>query len=404
MIGKPLISLLVIFCLLDLALFASAQWVRKPDMLMARSDFRVASDGLFAYVAGGCNQNQPATFWGTCQSLTDYFTRFNFATETWEILPSMPRPRYRYASVYVNGSVYYIGGRDLMDAFIEPVDVFNVKNLSWSTLPYQNGLTQRSDFACWVNGTKIACTGGYNADYSLAYNSTIVMDVRTGLFSAGLIPDRLVQSGDCRAQILGNKVFVFGGFNVSSGFCNPLASLEMFDASTNSWTMMNPMKLARGNPADVTINGLIYAIGGEHKDAQCNLSVPIGNVGVYNPLTNAWTDYPFPLALPRFRFSAATFQSKIYDLGGQGPTTYLNGSLYPVYPVLSLVYALDVSVITPTGSSPSEPSSSLSTGAIVGIVIGIIIVSAVLLVCVRKALRDNEQVAKEYDMPSQQKV
>ena len=96
-------------------------WVRQPDMLMTRSDFRISSDNKYAYLAGGCNVSQPVAGNG-CTSITSYFTRFNFANETFEVLPSLPVARYRYSSVLLNGMFYLIGGRALDDTFIAQVD------------------------------------------------------------------------------------------------------------------------------------------------------------------------------------------------------------------------------------------------------------------------------------------
>lgn len=96
-------------------------WVRQPDMLMARSDLRISYDDKYAYLAGGCNVSQPVAGTG-CTSITSYFTRFDFANETFEVLPSLPVARYRYSSVLLNGLFYLIGGRALDDTFIAQVD------------------------------------------------------------------------------------------------------------------------------------------------------------------------------------------------------------------------------------------------------------------------------------------
>lgn len=244
--------------------------------------------------------------------------------------------------------------------------VFNTATKTWSTLPSQSGVTSRSDFACWTLDTRIFCTGGYSADYSRALNTTIVLNTTDGtsLFRTGLVADRLVQSGDCRAQVLGGQVYVFGGF--TTDFCTPLASVEKYDPVANTWSLKAPMFVARGCPADLVINQTLYAIGGEQKDAQCATSVPIGNIGMYNTTANAWSTNPYPLAIPRFRFSAAAYKNKIYDFGGQGPALTVNGVL--VYPVLARVYSLDVSLIGPIPStinagSAAQPAALLSAAA-----------------------------------------
>jgi hypothetical protein len=96
----------------------------------------------------------------------------------------------------------------LFVVFVLCQDVYTIGSQSWSQLPNQNGMTQRSDFACWPLASKIYCTGGYNFFYNVSYKSTIVLDLNSAakVFQGGVAADRAVESGDCRALVLDGKV------------------------------------------------------------------------------------------------------------------------------------------------------------------------------------------------------
>ena len=106
-----------------------------------------------------------------------------------------------------------------------------------------------------------------------------------------------------------SQVYVFGGFTAT----NPpvaLASLEMYDPISNTWTTKAPMHIARGNPAKAVVGGFLLAIGGEVKNVYGNLSVPIGSIEFYDPTLDAWSADTATLALPRFRFSVGQSANK----------------------------------------------------------------------------------------------
>jgi hypothetical protein len=94
-------------------------WTKLSNMLLARSDIMIVSDSEYAYAAGGCVGAHQLVAGNGCPTITDMFTRYSFAANAWSVLPSMPRPRYRYASALYGGAIFFIGGRDSADNFIE---------------------------------------------------------------------------------------------------------------------------------------------------------------------------------------------------------------------------------------------------------------------------------------------
>jgi hypothetical protein len=99
------------------------------------------------------------------------------------------------------------------------------------------------------------------------------------------------------------------------------------DVAGNTWTQKAPMPTARGGLGVAAVNGKIYAIGGIGGE----ISMAIGAVPyssgflntneAYDPITNTWeTKASMPTA--RDNFAIATYQNKIYCMGGvTGMTT-----------------------------------------------------------------------------------
>jgi N-acetylneuraminic acid mutarotase len=108
-----------------------------------------------------------------------------------------------------------------------------------------------------------------------------------------------------------------------------MAAKPVSDAAAveNSWTSKAPMPTARGGLGATAVNGKIYAIGGIGGE----ISLAIGTVPyssgflntneAYDPITNTWeTKASMPTA--RDNFAIATYQNKIYCMGGvTGMTT-----------------------------------------------------------------------------------
>jgi hypothetical protein len=95
-------------------------------------------------------------------------------------------------------------------------------------------------------------------------------------------------------------------------------------ATENTWAELAPMNLARSYFGAVVLNGKIYAIGGCDQVATGgSIIMPAssttgGDTGAneaYNPATGNWTSEA-PMPTPREGFAIATYQGKIYCIGG----------------------------------------------------------------------------------------
>ncbi len=98
---------------------------------------------------------------------------------------------------------------------------------------------------------------------------------------------------------------------------NPVVGTTMSAMTENSWVSKAPMHIARSDLGIATVNGKIYAIGGQvlvYQDAQRTESKDVGITEEYDPSTNTWTAKT-PMPIPSNGFATAVYQNNIYCLG-----------------------------------------------------------------------------------------
>ena len=130
--------------------------------------------------------------------------------------------------------------------------------------------------------------------------------------------DMPTQRSDFATCIVNGKIYAIGGEVDKFGDVS-IATVEMYDPKTDTWTQKADMPTARRTSASV-VDGKIYAIGGgkSHKrrigPGWGWETIKLPTVEMYDPITDTWTpkaDMPAPR-------SAATcaVSGKIYLIGG----------------------------------------------------------------------------------------
>jgi len=171
--------------------------------------------------------------------------------------------------------------------------------------------TARWDLStCTVNG-KVYAIGGY-MKVAPGYSSTVeeydpVVD--KWIRKADMPTDRNLLS-TCAVN---GKIYAIGGFNG----LDPLSIVEEYDPEIDTWTKKADMPTARLYFTTSAVNGKIYAIGGSKTllaENLCGLSV----VEEYDPMLDKWTKKT-DMPTPRQRLGSASVNGKIYAVGGENP-------------------------------------------------------------------------------------
>ena len=135
--------------------------------------------------------------------------------------------------------------------------------------------------------------------------------------------------------VINGKLYVAGG--------QTLATLEVYDPATDTWTTKAPMPTARFGVGGGVINGKLYVVGGDNGSKLATLEV-------YDPATNTWTTKA-PMPTPRSLPGAVAIDGKLYVAGGcVGWCAPVTGAL-EVYDPASDTWATKAPLPTARGSA-----------------------------------------------------
>ena len=96
---------------------------------------------------------------------------------------------------------------------------------------------------------------------------------------------------------------------------SPLTILDVRAQEENTWTSLAPMQVDREGLGVATVNGKIYAIGGNQF-----LGSYLDTNEEYNPQTNTWTTKT-PMPTPMSYFGITAYQNKIYCIDSMSGST-----------------------------------------------------------------------------------
>ena len=189
----------------------------------------------------------------------------------------------------VNGLLYIFGGfnKDLTtNAFSQAYDLANNRWASVRDMPEQ--LTHG---AVAVDGTTIYIAGGFVGTHpGPQTNHVWKYDTLSNTWSAG--PPLPAARGAGAMVRLGRELHFFGGTERDLSNLNiykrdaPEHWILNLDGGTG-WTAAAPMPNPRNHMAGAVLNGLIYAIGGQHMgDEEAGDQADVES---YDPATNTWT-------------------------------------------------------------------------------------------------------------------
>ena len=125
----------------------------------------------------------------------------------------------------------------------------------------------------------------------------------------------------------------------------------------NSWSEKAPMPTARCGLGVIVVDGKVYAIGGT-TSADSFIDDVMGTTEQYDPTTDVWV-YKTSMPTPRAFFAVASYQNKIYCLGGavgmkllderSGFYSIINSNKVEVYDTLKDTWATKASMPTSGG-------------------------------------------------------
>jgi N-acetylneuraminic acid mutarotase len=244
----------------------------------------------------------------------------------------IPIPRTEVSSTAVGDSVYIIGGINAQGQPTNIVEVYNIKNNTWSSAaPLPHPLHHTAVSAS--SDGKIYVVGGYLDSQWTPSNRLFIYDPTKNQWREG--KHMPTARGALTANFIDGILYAMGGQSFhsssqSSYLSGILATNEAYDPSSNTWITKAPMLTARHHAASAVVNGKLYVIGGRVEGISPTVNVNVNEV--YDPGKNTWSSLT-PMPSKRSGIAAASNfdMSSIYVFGGEEPSkTFNNNERYDI--------------------------------------------------------------------------
>ena len=272
-------------------------WHRGADMPTPRSNPETAVVDGIIYVFGGYNgiDNRAMNI-----KFLDIVEAYDPQNDTWTRKQDMSASRIQFGVSPVAGKIYSIGGavhfldiRPGNPGRINLVEVYNPVTDTW--VKRANMPTRRDGFGVGVVQNRIYAIGGrgwpqfWNGGPFLT--SIEVYNPKTNRWKKkNGMPDVRVSFS---TVVLGNVVYLIGGYMWQNGVLEYLAAVDTYNAETEEWRDIPPMPIPLRPLGSAIVNGEIYVLGGIGKNREFFTNVIVFDTGfraveAMNKLSTLW--------------------------------------------------------------------------------------------------------------------
>jgi len=235
---------------------ATGTWAPTGSMWTARSNHSITTltNGKVLVVGGNA-----------AGSLTSSAEIYDPATGLWTATGNMGAVRSAHsATLLPTGKVLVVGGSDGSSVFLTSSEIYDPASGNW-TPTGALGTARQMHTATLLPSGKVLVAAGYNSAgaFGTPLASAEIYDPGTGVWTStgGLVGSRWFHV----AVLLSNgRVLVVGGLTLSGTVGIEVATAEIYNPSTGTWSSASSMSLARyGHSLTLLPSGKILAAGGE---------------------------------------------------------------------------------------------------------------------------------------------
>ena len=244
------------------------------------------------------------------------------AEGNWTQKANMPTVRASFSTSVVDGKIYVIGGEvdKFGDMELATVEMYDPQTDTWQRKA--DMLTARSGVATSVVDGKIYAIGGAKMHkrkigpgwgYDIKRLATVEMyDPQTDTWTQKIDMPTARSTNTC---VVDGKIYAIGGSS-SNRKQRRLDTVEVYDPATDTWAKTRDMNHARSGAATSVVDGKIYVMGGTGwPQIPFHPGPYLASMEVYNPKTNQWREIgDMPAA--KSSHTASVINGKIYVIGG----------------------------------------------------------------------------------------
>ena len=309
-----LVSTILIILLIPLITSpAMAQsWSEGATMPTPRSEIAATNIGDDIYVIGGFDKS------GDPSGAVDVY---NVKNNSWKSIAPVPQGVHHTAAVSYDGKIYLVGGfisREWIPS--NQLLIYDPIKDQWTegkSMPTPRGALN----ALFVNGTLYAI-GGHTGDRTLNINEAYDPITNKWISKASMPTAR----NHAASAAVDNKIYVVGGRTHGITARVNVNVNEMYDTHTDKWTAVEPMASNRSGIAATSINNSFFVFGGE------DLIKSYGNNEEYDTQDGRWISQE-PMPTPRHGLAAVSVDDRIFVIGGGPKSGYSVSGINEIYTI-----------------------------------------------------------------------
>ncbi len=233
-----------------------------------------------------------------------YFYKFKPKTNEWIKLADIPNSTFNLALAAVNGKIYAIGG----DLFQDTNREYNPETDTWKIMePMPTG---RQHIDCGIFGNEIFIMGGLTSWKNITKKHEVYDVLSNSWSEKAAIPSL---RNNAAVVTLDSLIYVIGGAGTKEDIWGDVWTVETYNVNSNKWVQKNDLPLLLFKPAAIVVNGELFVLGGQTLiDEKNDCS---DKVFIYKPETDSWIETT-PLPKKNVFFGCVTIENKIYVISG----------------------------------------------------------------------------------------
>jgi hypothetical protein len=205
---------------------------------------------------------------------------------TWTATRNMAEGRLGYTATLLPDSTVLVAGGSRSGGGVASAELYDPSSGSWTAIGDMIEARAGPTALLLPDGTVLVAGGTRDGGDGSELASAELYDPGSGSWAA--TGEMIEARGGPTATLLPDgRVLVAGGFITNEGFAFPLASAELFDPSTGSWTATGNMIEARSSHAATLLpDGTVLVVGG---DSVGGGGGELASAELYDPGTGSWT-------------------------------------------------------------------------------------------------------------------